>query len=799
MSDTERKPLLEVRNLRVEFPTRRGTLVAVNNISFEISEGEVLGVVGESGAGKSLTGSAVIGLLEPPGRIAGGEILLNGRRIDNLPYREMRKVRGREIGMVFQDPLTSLNPLYTVGRQLVETIQTHTDLSEEQARQRAIDLLAEVGIPAPERRIDQYPHQFSGGMRQRVVIALALCVNPKLVIADEPTTALDVSIQAQIIKLLKRLCREHGAAVMLITHDMGGDRRDRRPRGRDVRRAHRRGRAGEGRGAERQAPLHPRPDGLDPDDRPRHRAADPDRGLDAAADRDPAGLRLQSALPACLRPLSGRAAGADTGGSVGGGLLAVRRRREEGGGMSGTEEQMSDTLAEESRQDTLLRETAEGQPLLQVHDLARYFDVSPPWLNRVLQNEPRALVKAVDGVSFEIPRGKTFSLVGESGCGKSTVARLVVGLYQPTRGTVRFEGVDMATLKTRKQQAPLRRRFQMIFQDPYASLNPRWRVADIIAEPIRAHGIMSDERQISRRVGELLEQVRLSARDGEKFPHEFSGGQRQRISIARALASNPEFLVCDEPTSALDVSVQAQILNLMKELQTELGLTYLFISHDLAVVYHISDYVGVMYLGRLVEWGDARRVFFNPQHPYTRMLLDAIPDLEMTGRERIPGGRRGAQPDPSAERLPLPSALSLRRRALPQRGAAEPGPGGRRGRCAATRSRRGRLPPAGARPARCRPPGRAATRWPKAVRRRARPCWAGASRSVSPRFPVAAATPARGAAGRGPWRSGRRAGAVRATAGGRRRRHADHRPDPSSLRRSTPTSIRCWPRATCRP
>ncbi len=221
MSDTERKPLLEVRNLRVEFPTRRGTLVAVNNISFEISEGEVLGVVGESGAGKSLTGSAVIGLLEPPGRIAGGEILLNGRRIDNLPYREMRKVRGREIGMVFQDPLTSLNPLYTVGRQLVETIQTHTDLSEEQARQRAIDLLAEVGIPAPERRIDQYPHQFSGGMRQRVVIALALCVNPKLVIADEPTTALDVSIQAQIIKLLKRLCREHGAAVMLITHDMG--------------------------------------------------------------------------------------------------------------------------------------------------------------------------------------------------------------------------------------------------------------------------------------------------------------------------------------------------------------------------------------------------------------------------------------------------------------------------------------------------------------------------------------------------------------------------------------------------
>ena len=295
-------------------------------------------------------------------------------------------------------------------------------------------------------------------------------------------------------------------------------------------------------------------------------------------------------------------------------------------------------IAEDVRNESRLRpQPAAGeQPLLQVQDLARYFDVSPPWLNRVLENEPKSILKAVDGVSFDIPRGKTFSLVGESGCGKSTVARLVVGLYQPTRGTVHFEGTDLATLKTRKQQAPVRKRFQMIFQDPFASLNPRWRVADIIAEPIRAHGLMSDAGQIRRRVGELLEQVRLSARDGEKFPHEFSGGQRQRISIARALASNPEFLVCDEPTSALDVSVQAQILNLMKELQKELGLTYLFISHDLAVVYHISDYVGVMYLGRLVEWGEARRVFFNPQHPYTRMLLDAIPDLEMTGRQRIP-------------------------------------------------------------------------------------------------------------------------------------------------------------------
>jgi len=276
------------------------------------------------------------------------------------------------------------------------------------------------------------------------------------------------------------------------------------------------------------------------------------------------------------------------------------------------------------------------RPYLEVEGLARHFDVSPPWITRVVERQPRAFLKAVDGISFTIPRGHTFSLVGESGCGKSTVARLVVGLYRPTQGSVTLDGIGISSLNSRKAMKPVRRRLQMIFQDPYASLNPRWRVMDIVAEPIRTHGLLDDNKAILRRVGELLEQVRLSPKDGEKYPHEFSGGQRQRISIARALASNPEFLVCDEPTSALDVSVQAQILNLMKDLQRDLGLTYLFISHDLAVVHHISDFVGVMYLGRIVEWGRAREIFRNPQHPYTRMLLDAIPDLEMTGRRRIP-------------------------------------------------------------------------------------------------------------------------------------------------------------------
>lgn len=279
---------------------------------------------------------------------------------------------------------------------------------------------------------------------------------------------------------------------------------------------------------------------------------------------------------------------------------------------------------------------AGDQPILAARDLARYFDVSRPWLNRVLEGQPRQILKAVDGVEFTIRKGETLSLVGESGCGKSTVARLIVGLYRPTRGAIVFEGVDLATLKTRAQIKPVRKRFQMIFQDPYASLNPRWRVADIVAEPIRAHGLMADRTAIRKRVDELLRFVGLAPADGEKFPHEFSGGQRQRISIARALSSNPDFLVCDEPTSALDVSVQAQILNLMKDLQRELGLTYLFISHNLAVVYHISDRVGVMYLGRLAELADARTLFTRPQHPYTRMLLDAIPDLDMSGRARTP-------------------------------------------------------------------------------------------------------------------------------------------------------------------
>jgi peptide/nickel transport system ATP-binding protein len=334
-----------------------------------------------------------------------------------------------------------------------------------------------------------------------------------------------------------------------------------------------------------------------------------------------------------------------------------------------------------------------GRPILEARDLARYFDVSRPWLNRVIEGQPRQLLRAVDGVDFTIGRGETLSLVGESGCGKSTVARLVVGLYQPSRGSIHFEGVDLASLKTRKQMQPVRRRFQMIFQDPYASLNPRWRVADIVAEPIRTHGIMRDRAQIRERVAELLRFVGLSPADGEKFPHEFSGGQRQRISIARALSSNPDFLVCDEPTSALDVSVQAQILNLMKQLQRDLGLTYLFISHNLAVVYHISTRVGVMYLGRLVELADVETLFARPQHPYTRMLLDAIPDLEMSGRPRTPVAGEVPNPlDPPRGCAFHPRCPWANERCKRERPAFKPAPTGGMVACHAVEE--GRLPEA---------------------------------------------------------------------------------------------------------
>ena len=542
MTEKKQEPVVSVRNLTVDFPLRRGNFRAVDDISFDIMPGEVLGVVGESGAGKSMTGSAIIGLIEPPGRITSGEILLNGKRIDNLPIEEMARLRGKRIGMVFQDPLTSLNPLYTIGEQLVETIRRHLPLSAEEARQRAIDLLAEAGIPKPQDRIDSYPHQFSGGMRQRVVIALALAAEPELIIADEPTSALDVSVQAQIIRVLKKLCESRGAAVMLITHDMGviaetANRMIVMNRGKIVET----GAVGD---------VIKRP-------------------------KEAYTIGLIKAIP---------------------------------------------SIRDETRRHEV---PPEEQALIRVEKLSRQFDLAQSFLDRVFGSSERKIVKAVNDVSFQIRKGSTYGLVGESGSGKSTCARMMVGLIPPSGGRVLLEGDDIWQAGSAKR----RQRVQMIFQDPYASLNPRWRVGDIVAEPIRALGLASSRSEIEDRVADLLERVRLDAGAMRKFPHEFSGGQRQRIAIARALSSQPEFIVCDEPTSALDVSVQAQVLDLMRHLQDEFGLTYLLISHNLAVVRQMADNVGVLHNGVLVEEGPVDEIFDNPRADYTRMLLDAVPDI----------------------------------------------------------------------------------------------------------------------------------------------------------------------------
>ncbi|HCO55083.1 MAG TPA: ABC transporter ATP-binding protein, partial [Pelagibacterium sp.] len=454
------QPVLSVKDLSVVFHLRRGDFTAVKSISFDIMPGEVLGVVGESGAGKSMTGTAIMGLIDPPGEISSTSITLSGDRIDGLDEESLRKIRGRRIGMVMQDPLTSLNPLFTVGEQLIETIRRHLPLSQDEARARAIALLADAGIPDPQNRIDSYPHQFSGGMRQRVVISLALAAEPELVIADEPTSALDVSVQAQIIKVLKRLCAERGVAVMLITHDMGviaeaADRMIVMNKGEIVET----GSVG------------------DIINRPK---------MDYT-------IKLIEAIPSITAQNPRYAAAVAKGHS----------------------------FASEKT----------DEPLVVVDNLTKQFDLSGSFLSRITGRN-RKIVQAVNGVSFSIQRGQTYGLVGESGSGKSTCARMMVGLLPPTSGTVSLEGTDIWSKGAEKKR---RSKIQMIFQDPYASLNPRWRVGEIIAEPMRALGIARKPGEIAERVADLLERVRLDPVSMRKYPHEFSGGQRQRIAIARAL------------------------------------------------------------------------------------------------------------------------------------------------------------------------------------------------------------------------------------------------------------------------
>ncbi|MEM9583832.1 MAG: ABC transporter ATP-binding protein [Pseudomonadota bacterium] len=557
------EPILSIRNLTVEIPTRHGIFKPVENVSYDIHPGEIRGVVGESGAGKSMTGNAVIGLLDPPAHISEGEVWLNGRRIDQLDPEEKRRIRGKEIGMIFQDPLTSLNPLFTIGEQLVETIQLHLDVSASEARERAIALLDRVSIPNPEVRFDQYPHQFSGGMRQRVVIALALCSEPSVIVADEPTTALDVSIQAQVLDLIKELAKERQVGVILVTHDMGVI-------------------------ADTTEQVTVMYSGKVVE------SGTTDQILGA-----PTHEYTRSLISAVPRPHT-----------------KIERFPQVSYGGRETVFKIED-LARNWEKPPL---STEG-PLVQVQGITKKFIEA----GSIIPSR-RKYFTAVDDVSFDIKDGEVFGLVGESGSGKSTVARMIATLYPVDGGKVWFDGEEMTAMDA-EGIARYRRQIQMIFQDPFSSLNPRMKVGDIVAEPLLHHNIL-DKGNVGPRVAELLDRVGLSKDAHRKYPHEFSGGQRQRISIARALATQPRFLICDEPTSALDVSIQAQILNILKDLQEHLGLTMLFISHDLPVVRQMCDRVGVMRQGKLVELQDTESLFAAPRTEYTQELLTLMPRLE---------------------------------------------------------------------------------------------------------------------------------------------------------------------------
>ncbi len=567
--------LLEVRNLRIEYPSRRGVMAAVKDLSFTIEKGEILGVVGESGAGKSTIGNAIIDLLSPPGRIARGDVFLNGKQISGLSPHEMRKVRGAHIGFIFQDPMTSLNPLFTVERQLVETIEANTELRGAAAYQRAIELLTSVGIPQPEIRIKQYPHQFSGGMRQRVVIAIALSGDPEFIIADEPTTALDVSIQDQILELIKALCKERQVGCMLVTHDMGVVSNV----------------------TDRVAVMY--------------RGELMEIGATAQVLGQPEHPYTQSLIAAVPR--------SDIK-LVRFPLVSYIEDAGESKPLDLKNHWLGQAMSQRDYQGALLR----------VEDVSLRFITKDSFFD-----SRRQYVQANSHVSFEIQEGETFGLVGESGSGKSTIARVIAGLYPPNEGKIVFEGIDLTALKSEKERRPLRRQMQMVFQNPYSSMNPRMKVAEIIAEPIRFHRLAENERQIEQIVADLLDHVGLGRLAGLKYPHEFSGGQRQRISIARALATRPRLLICDEPTSALDVSVQAQILNLLKDLQDELQLTMLFISHDLPVIRQMCDRIGVMQKGALLEVAPTEQLFTAPQHDYSRKLISLMPEFKGMSRDGL--------------------------------------------------------------------------------------------------------------------------------------------------------------------
>ncbi len=650
-------PLLEIKDLHTDIEIRSGVVRALSGVDLVVNAGETLGVVGESGSGKTMTALSLMGLLPQGGRVSSGSMLLEGEDLTEMPPASVRKLRGTKVGMIFQDPLTSLNPTMKIGLQVCEPLRVHEKMPKKEALARAVDILKRVGMPRPESVISSYPHQLSGGMRQRVMIAMALVCQPRILIADEPTTALDVTTQMQILDLIDELRDEYQMGVILITHDLGvvaghTDRVSVMYAGRIVETAPTRTLFTE----------------------PRHRytsslmAALPERAL---AERTrlfsipgappsltdlPVGCRFaarclwatdqcRAAYPglggegahtyACFHPVI---EGDESPAALQARLDAERAADEAGagssqdagsgsadragvGGAQGVSAGNASPVGANGAKGPAAppTEPAPRRTLLDVKEASREYESAGSGFFK----RDKGVVSAVDRVSITVRKGETYGLVGESGCGKSTVGRLIAGLEPPSGGAIELDGRDLATLKGR-DAVRIHRDVQMMFQDSYAAMDPRMRIDQILAEPMSIQRT-GDARQIAERIMEILEQVGLTEEILDRYPHEFSGGQLQRIGFARSLTLAPDLIVADEPVSALDVSVQAQVLNLMKDLQEELGLSYLFISHDLAVVQYMADRIGVMYLGRIVEEGPAEEVVANPRHPYTKALIDSIP------------------------------------------------------------------------------------------------------------------------------------------------------------------------------
>ena len=585
----QKEVLVEVKNLVTEFKSDGELMKAVNDVSFTLHKGETIGIVGESGSGKSVTSLSIMQLIpNPPGRVSGGDIIYHSKskgvvNLRNIPAEEMRSFRGNEIAMIFQEPMTSLNPVYTCGNQVMEVILLHQKISKKEAKKKTLKLFEQVQLPDPERIFSVYPHQISGGQKQRVMIAMAMSCNPRVLIADEPTTALDVTVQKTILDLMLQLQREHEMGIMFITHDLGviaelADKVMVMYKGKVV----------------EQGPV------LEIFSNPKH--------------------PYTKSLLACRPPLDKRLMRLP--------VSADFMKTDDAGNMieipTTVSEAINSVIITKEHRDNEHKELYNRSKILEIQNIKTYFPKNKTFLGKTID-----YVKAVDDVTLDVYEGETLGLVGESGCGKTTLGRTILRLNEPTEGKIFFQHNDLLRLKPNDMRQ-LRKDMQIIFQDPYSSLNPRITVGEALMEPMQVHNILSNNNQRKEKVHELLKKVGLEEKQFGRYPHEFSGGQRQRVCIARALSLNPKFIICDESVSALDVSVQAQVLNLLNDLKREFKFTYIFISHDLSVVKFMSDRMCVMNKGKIEEMGDADQIYLNPQSDYTKNLISSIPKGQLT-------------------------------------------------------------------------------------------------------------------------------------------------------------------------